>query len=244
MPFISLCSRPPAPISVSQRAPGGPVPQIERRKQCTKATHPYAGAEAAQVTLTDADILVAETKTVVDLTSYLPSGCLPDWCVYVKPGLGPAPWRTGTWRTPSKSWRPVWPCWRARKEYFRTSSVWPSSISWTLVDEHHTSSAKVCLRAVLSKYDVYKQLIWMSFPLSEHSSVVPTSLSFLPLNFFFYFMSGKSMEVEGGVRRAAQTAPPRYGPTLEDTRTDMERLWVWWRHPGLLLSTKYGDTYL
>ncbi|KAI3376547.1 hypothetical protein L3Q82_017002 [Scortum barcoo] len=33
----------------------------------------------------------------------------------------------------------------------------------------------------------------------------------------------KSMEIEGGVRRAAQTAPPRYGPTLEDTRTEMER---------------------
>ncbi|XP_053199044.1 protein fantom, partial [Scomber japonicus] len=34
---------------------------------------------------------------------------------------------------------------------------------------------------------------------------------------------GKSMEVEGGVRRAAQTAPPRYGPTLDDTRAEMER---------------------
>ncbi|XP_054457821.1 protein fantom [Anoplopoma fimbria] len=35
---------------------------------------------------------------------------------------------------------------------------------------------------------------------------------------------GKCMEVDGGVRRAAQTAPPRYGPMLEDTRAEMERL--------------------
>ncbi|XP_044040637.1 protein fantom isoform X3 [Siniperca chuatsi] len=40
----------------------------------------------------------------------------------------------------------------------------------------------------------------------------------------YKFSKGRSMEVEGGVRRAAQTAPPRYGPTLEDTRTEMERL--------------------
>ncbi|XP_049923318.1 protein fantom [Epinephelus moara] len=39
----------------------------------------------------------------------------------------------------------------------------------------------------------------------------------------YRFSKGKSMEVEGGVRRAAQTAPPRYGPTLEDTRAEMER---------------------
>ncbi|XP_034712434.1 protein fantom isoform X1 [Etheostoma cragini] len=39
----------------------------------------------------------------------------------------------------------------------------------------------------------------------------------------YKFSKGKSMEVEGGVRRAAQTAPPRYGPTLEDTRAEMER---------------------
>ncbi|XP_026152688.1 protein fantom [Mastacembelus armatus] len=34
---------------------------------------------------------------------------------------------------------------------------------------------------------------------------------------------GKTLETEGGVRRAAQTAPPRYGPTLEDTRAEIER---------------------
>ncbi|CAK6982505.1 protein fantom%2C partial [Scomber scombrus] len=39
----------------------------------------------------------------------------------------------------------------------------------------------------------------------------------------YRFSKGKSMEVEGGVRRAAQTAPPRYGPTLEDTRAEVER---------------------
>lgn len=32
------------------------------------------------------------------------------------------------------------------------------------------------------------------------------------------------MEIEGGVRRAAQTAPPRYASTLDDTRAEMERL--------------------
>jgi len=35
---------------------------------------------------------------------------------------------------------------------------------------------------------------------------------------------GKNVEGEGGIRRAAQTAPPRYGLTMEDTRTEMERL--------------------
>ncbi|KAM9335197.1 protein fantom [Symphorus nematophorus] len=39
----------------------------------------------------------------------------------------------------------------------------------------------------------------------------------------YKFSKGKSIEVEGGVRRAAQTAPPRYGPMLEDTRAEMER---------------------
>ncbi|XP_034413660.1 protein fantom, partial [Cyclopterus lumpus] len=38
----------------------------------------------------------------------------------------------------------------------------------------------------------------------------------------YKFNKGKYMEVEGRVRRAAQTAPPRYGPTLEDTREEME----------------------
>ncbi|XP_068455715.1 protein fantom [Clinocottus analis] len=39
----------------------------------------------------------------------------------------------------------------------------------------------------------------------------------------YKFSKGKHMEVEGGVRRAAQTAPPRYGPTMEDSREEMER---------------------
>nr|XP_046237605.1 protein fantom [Scatophagus argus] len=39
----------------------------------------------------------------------------------------------------------------------------------------------------------------------------------------YRFCKGKNMEMEGGIRRAAQTAPPRYGPMLEDTRTEMER---------------------
>ncbi|XP_068164427.1 protein fantom [Antennarius striatus] len=34
----------------------------------------------------------------------------------------------------------------------------------------------------------------------------------------------KSVEVEGGVRRSAQTAPPRFGPMLDDTRAEMGRL--------------------
>ncbi|XP_068611969.1 LOW QUALITY PROTEIN: protein fantom [Brachionichthys hirsutus] len=42
-----------------------------------------------------------------------------------------------------------------------------------------------------------------------------------------YKMSkGKTLEAEGGFRRAAQTAPPRFGPMLEDTRAEMERLCV------------------
>ncbi|XP_040887190.1 protein fantom isoform X3 [Toxotes jaculatrix] len=40
----------------------------------------------------------------------------------------------------------------------------------------------------------------------------------------YKFSKGKSMEVEGAVRRAAQTAPPRYGPTMEDSRAEMERM--------------------
>ncbi|XP_069015433.1 protein fantom [Embiotoca jacksoni] len=40
----------------------------------------------------------------------------------------------------------------------------------------------------------------------------------------YRFNKGKNLEGEGGVRRSAQTAPPRYGPTLEDTRAEMERL--------------------
>ncbi|XP_023277539.1 protein fantom-like [Seriola lalandi dorsalis] len=39
----------------------------------------------------------------------------------------------------------------------------------------------------------------------------------------YRFSKGKSMEVEGAVRRAAQTAPPRYGPMMEDSRAEMER---------------------
>ncbi|RVE60709.1 hypothetical protein OJAV_G00183350 [Oryzias javanicus] len=40
----------------------------------------------------------------------------------------------------------------------------------------------------------------------------------------YKFSRCKNLDGEGGVRRAAQTAPPRYGLTLEDTRTDVERL--------------------
>ncbi|KAL6118755.1 uncharacterized protein ACO6RY_03480 [Pungitius sinensis] len=40
----------------------------------------------------------------------------------------------------------------------------------------------------------------------------------------YKYSKGKCLEVEGGVRRAAQTAPPRYGATLQDTRPEMERL--------------------
>ncbi len=47
---LSLFSRSSAPISVTQRAPGGPVSQTARGKQCAKTTHAYAGAEATQVT--------------------------------------------------------------------------------------------------------------------------------------------------------------------------------------------------
>lgn len=60
----------------------------------------------------------------------------------------------------------------------------------------------------------------------------------LPVDFFFY-LSGKCLEVEGGVRRAAQTAPPRYGATLQDTRPEMERLYVWDAHNTFMKS--YSD---
>uniref|UniRef100_A0A3Q3EQF4 RPGR interacting protein 1 n=1 Tax=Labrus bergylta TaxID=56723 RepID=A0A3Q3EQF4_9LABR len=38
-----------------------------------------------------------------------------------------------------------------------------------------------------------------------------------------YKFSKKNREMDGEVRRAPQTAPPRYGPMLEDTRVEMER---------------------
>lgn len=50
-----------------------------------------------------------------------------------------------------------------------------------------------------------------------------SSLSLMAF-FFFFFWSGKCMEVEVGVRRATQTAPPHYRSVLEDTRMEMERL--------------------
>ncbi|XP_024864266.1 protein fantom isoform X3 [Kryptolebias marmoratus] len=39
----------------------------------------------------------------------------------------------------------------------------------------------------------------------------------------YKYSKGKNVEGEAGVRRAAQTAPPRYGVTSEDTRAEMER---------------------
>lgn len=54
--------------------------------------------------------------------------------------------------------------------------------------------------------------------------LLPRPIVELPPSLLFFFSPGKSMEVEVGVRRAAQTAPPRYGPTFEDTRAEMERL--------------------
>lgn len=41
--------------------------------------------------------------------------------------------------------------------------------------------------------------------------------------FLFFIPQGKSIELEGGIRRATHTAPPRYGPAIEDTRTELER---------------------
>ncbi|XP_074518237.1 protein fantom [Halichoeres trimaculatus] len=37
------------------------------------------------------------------------------------------------------------------------------------------------------------------------------------------FSKGKTREMDHGVKRAPHTAPPRYGPTLEDTRMEVER---------------------
>ncbi|XP_062240321.1 protein fantom [Platichthys flesus] len=39
----------------------------------------------------------------------------------------------------------------------------------------------------------------------------------------YKFNKGKNMEVEGTVRRAAQTAPARYGPMMDDSRAEVER---------------------
>uniref|UniRef100_UPI0037E88397 protein fantom n=1 Tax=Semicossyphus pulcher TaxID=241346 RepID=UPI0037E88397 len=39
----------------------------------------------------------------------------------------------------------------------------------------------------------------------------------------YKFIKGKIREVDGGVRRPPQTAPPCYGPMLEDTRLEIER---------------------
>lgn len=41
--------------------------------------------------------------------------------------------------------------------------------------------------------------------------------------FRFLHLSGKSVDLEGGMRRATHTAPPRYGPVTEDPRTELER---------------------
>ncbi|CAB1351446.1 unnamed protein product [Coregonus sp. 'balchen'] len=40
----------------------------------------------------------------------------------------------------------------------------------------------------------------------------------------YHRLRGRGIDGEGGVRRAAQTAPPRYGPSLEDTRGEIEKL--------------------
>ncbi|XP_034532655.1 protein fantom [Notolabrus celidotus] len=39
----------------------------------------------------------------------------------------------------------------------------------------------------------------------------------------YKFSKGKTRDMDDGVKRAPQTAPPRYGPMLEDTRMEMER---------------------
>ncbi|XP_053272543.1 protein fantom [Pleuronectes platessa] len=39
----------------------------------------------------------------------------------------------------------------------------------------------------------------------------------------YKFSKGRNMEVEGTVRRAAQTAPARYGPMMDDSRAEVER---------------------
>ncbi|KAM6894205.1 protein fantom [Lycodopsis pacificus] len=66
--------------------------------------------------------------------------------------------------------------------------------------------------------------------LENHKGLLQNKLSLAKQHFMdlggrtpYKFSKGKCMEVEGGVRRAAQTAPPHYGPTLEDTRAEMER---------------------
>jgi len=73
-------------------------------------------------------------------------------------------------------------------------------------------------------------LLLFQLPSSPPPSLLILLLLLLLLLLFFFFvssyLSGKFTEVEGGVRRAAQTAPPRYGPTLDDNVEEMERLYV------------------
>lgn len=58
-----LFSRSSAPVSVSQRAPGGPVSQTARGKQCAKTAHAYTGAEATQVTRINTETLTHTLMT-------------------------------------------------------------------------------------------------------------------------------------------------------------------------------------
>ena len=101
-------------------------------------------------------------------------GCPPDWCVSVRPVLGPAVWRTGTWRTPYRSWKPVWPCWRVRKGRYRTNSAWPSSTLWTSGGGRLTSSVKVCVKNIAHEWKPGWELLpppsWNFLSLSSFSS--------------------------------------------------------------------------
>lgn len=102
----------------------------------------------------------------------------------------------------------MWRCWKARKGSYRTNLVWPSSTFWSLGDAHHTSSAKVSVvlristRSESTVYCCFLLILWLSASTQQ----------------------GKSKEMENGIKRAPHTAPPRYGPMLEDTRMEMEGL--------------------
>lgn len=147
--------------------------------------------------------LNGQTSSLGVQSVLLTTGCLPSSCISVKPIQAPLLWRKGTWRTTYKSLKLVWPSSSARRRRCRTNSAWPSSTLWISGAAHHTGLVKVRVRHLEQ---------------CQHHDFPP------PL--IFLFLLGKTMEVEGGVRRATQTAPPHYRSVLEDTRMEMERLWV------------------
>lgn len=184
--------------------------QATRGKQYTETAYTNTGAEASSVICLECNFSVQFCNEFNLISSILPQGsicpsalltegCQPSSCISVKPIQTPVLLRIETWRTPYKSLKVVWPSLSVRRRRSRTNSAWPSSTLWILEAAHHSGLVKVRVRHL------------------ERSEDFTAFLT-------FFFLSGKTLEVEGGVRRATQTAPPHYRSVLEDTRMEMERL--------------------